>query len=281
MISKPDCGLANLSLTAWVISALLVLASSRAILSAATVTFADTEFADIDWTTTILFQAPGVTASNVRQLSGGNPGAYREYTTSFSGAHDFVNRQAHIYGSAYEPAIQGGIASVVISFDSAGFSGHNNAIFDFGFALEQGGSFYGQVGWGLTYTDGNWYNTASIPLTSSYLTIVSGSGPTHPDFSPSGAAIRFGYFTDNSFTFANSGTRVGGIDNWSAVITQVPEPSSLALVLAACCLWGFQTRNRQSQSFQLSRCRGSRLGRRKHHVPRSGFTTWGIHLMAS
>jgi hypothetical protein len=244
MNRKTNRPLPNFTLAAWIISALLVLAPGPSLLSGATVTFADTEFFDNDWTTTILFQAQGVTTSNIRQLTGGNQGGYREYTTSFSGAQDFVNRQAHIYNSSYYPAIQGAITSVVIAFDSAGFSGQNNAIFDFGFALEQGGSFYGECSWGLTQTGGTWYYTATIPLTSSFLTKIAGNGPTHPDFSSSGAPIRFGYFTDNSFTYANSGTRVGGIDNWSAVVTFVPEPSSLALVLAACCFWGFQSRIR-------------------------------------
>ena len=63
----------------------------------ATVIFSDTEFADSDWTTTTIFQASGVTATNFQQLSGGFPGAFRQFTTSHRGGGNFVNLQAHIY----------------------------------------------------------------------------------------------------------------------------------------------------------------------------------------
>jgi hypothetical protein len=200
-------------------------------LAQGTVIFADTEFADADWNTTVIFQAPGVMASNSQQLSGGNPGAYRQFTSSFTGEIYRGNTQVHIHASSYDPVIEGAIAHVVFTISAADFS-NERATFSYGRALEQGGSFYGWAGWSIRTTDGTWgtwNTTSSVPLGPNSFRLLAGNGPPHPDFSAAGAPIRFGYVTDNSFLANQSGLRVGGIDNWSMAVTKVPEPSILAL----------------------------------------------------
>ncbi len=206
---------------------------------AATV-YSDTEFADGNWTTTTISQYPGVITSNVQQLSGGKPGAYRQFTASYPGTQNWANHQSHIYSMAYNPALQGAIASVVFRFDVASFSGNErNNQFNQGFALEQAGNFYGRATAGLTVVNGIWYDLQSVSLTANFFTLVAGNGPLRPDFSESGAPIRFGYNTDFTFYAPNSGSRVGGIDNWSVVVTSVPEPSSLALITIGSLICGF------------------------------------------
>jgi|KBSSwiStaDraftv2_1062776.scaffolds.fasta_scaffold298612_1 hypothetical protein len=206
----------------------------------ATVIFSDTEFADSDWTTTTIFQASGVTATNFQQLSGGFPGAFRQFTTSHTGGGNFVNLQAHIYNRLYDPGVLGAIDNVVFSFDAAGFPGQGptSTLFDHGFVLEQAGVFYGGICCGLDTTTGKFYDLTSVGATAdSFNRLSGGIGSFHPDFSASGAPIRFGYATDNSFlSFTGLATRVGGIDNWFVIITQAarpPTPPSVTCPLAA------------------------------------------------
>ncbi|RME05987.1 MAG: hypothetical protein D6812_02265, partial [Deltaproteobacteria bacterium] len=197
------------------------------------ISFSDETFADSDWTAPLFFFSdPDIAYSNQQEGSGGNPGAYREFSavrTTPSPTSTFV-RQAHLRnGAIFDPATEGAITSLSYTFDilSLPISGSGYVSFALGLLLYQNGAYY--IAGGFGYTSTGWRRIQQSFTSSISFYRIAGSGPDHPDFSASGAPIRFGFFSQVFFATGGIGTKVGGIDNWSVTMNftaPVPEPGT-------------------------------------------------------
>jgi Ca2+-binding RTX toxin-like protein len=91
----------------------------------------------------------------------------------------------------YNPDTQGAVNSIDFEFDFRSFDGHPVQV---GLLLRQGENYY--FGWGVPLQSQSWQHvSASVPIGG--FRLIRGSRPS-PDFSPSGAPIRWGLFTSTS-----------------------------------------------------------------------------------
>lgn len=193
---------------------------------ASIVTFNETEFADTQWTASILVgSAGGQTASQV--ANGGNtgsiPDAFRSVRTNTNGLVVTFHSAAN---NTYDPSL-GAITSLDFSLDFRNITllGDGQLV---QLAIEQAGVHY--LGPGLTTVSGgiNWTTFDSIQVTSDDFTLADFT-PGTPDFTSSGTPITFGFSTAN-----NGGNTIEvGYDNWTVNVAAVPEPSSFAM-MGAC-----------------------------------------------
>jgi hypothetical protein len=224
-----------------------------------TTTFFDGTFNLADWTpgpTIGVVNAGNVSTSNQQVLSGGNPGAFWQFTTSINetGTSTY-HRTFFNNASIFTPSALGAITSM-----SGGFSMNLLSltsvrdVFDTELVIQQNGSVYlPGIGYGLQDVSPGWYGNStlfgpgsSVPIqSSSNWTLRTGSGPTHPDFSITGSAIQFGVLTGSYFD-SGAGSNVGGVDNWTfnVVYQPLPEPSSIMLLMV-CALMNSRSRGRQ------------------------------------
>ena len=202
----------------------------------------DTEFADTDWSATLVFDntAGGVTFTATQVATGGNPGAFREITHTYTGPGGFDI--AHFYESAsYAPGVSGALASIDMSFDTAFFNypGQGGsppeavAIYP---AIRQGALVYGTVYAGpySTSTSPTWETKTFTGLTASVFFAFAGQSQpsgTQPDFSSAGAPLYFGFITGNSSCCGGQNVTISGVDNFSVSATPVPEPATGLLVM--------------------------------------------------
>jgi hypothetical protein len=129
--------------THWAVTISLGLASSMLVLvpaSAATVNYFDDTFVNTDWTIIDYEIGGGGVSSATQVLSGGNPGAYREVTTTIpSGSNERrVFSFNFLSGATYNPQSQAAISSIDYSEDSIMFSGGQTV----GMAIRQDGNLY-------------------------------------------------------------------------------------------------------------------------------------------
>jgi hypothetical protein len=215
----------------------------------ATIVFSDTEFADADWSLTVLAFRDGVanpaggSASAPQVASGGNPGAFRrtDLTVNASGPLGaLVVAASFRNGASYDPQTQGTITSIDFAIDGTLLSTFTQNL---GLALRQGGQIYFTAGF---LPAGAWESFQATGLTESDF---SQCGPStcpvsgNPDFSASGGSIDFGYVALNSLGGTNPAfsTQVGA-DNWS--VTIVPEPSTVVLLALGLLALGCRRRSR-------------------------------------
>jgi hypothetical protein len=143
--------------------------------------------------------------------SGGNPGGFRrmEHRIDGMGSIQVFHRYT---GATYSPSTSGAIASLTYSehrilFDPP-FLGAGVAA---GLALEQGGQLY-TLNFG-GYTNLTWQLHERTRIVANDFSPAPG-----PDFSASGAPIRFGYVRGNSNTSTGLQRVHHGIDNWRVEI---------------------------------------------------------------
>ncbi len=191
--------------------------------------FKDAEFADSNWTTTKIYDttaAGNATAVAVQQSTGGDPGAYRKTTQTWTGGATASTASmgleaAHLHSLAFhDPAQAGAIDHVDFSFDVIIVSQQGAmpgiAILPL---LKQNGYYY-QV-WDDSSTTA-WTHKTFTGLTASDFinaNAANSAGPLNPDFSTNGAPIQFGYGTANGSGAAVPITTLSGIDNWNVVLT--------------------------------------------------------------
>jgi len=208
----------------------LVLVLSVISIARAQIVYSDGDFGGGNWsfeTSTAL----GASASASRISSGGNPGSYLQISLSMAAGDGYSVLWGFNSSAAYDPATSA-IESVGYSEDLLQGGSPQAA----GAALMQNGLRYYRYTW--TTDPSVWTTRIATPDVgaSGYLLDDSqnnGSNPLNPDFSILGAPITFGFFRNISGTALSSFTTTSRLDNWTTTVTPVPEPSSLALVVAA------------------------------------------------
>jgi hypothetical protein len=165
------------------------------------VIYQDGTFTPANWAIETAVIGGGGNGTGVQVLSGGLPGAARRVTTNVNAPAGsgvvLFNRYGNSGATRYEPAVQGEIGSVSLELDArmiTGFGdGHGISV-----ALKQGQIIYSGPG-RATGSSGSWVHLSFNGVTSTEFVRVDGQ-PGHPDFSTSGARIRFGFTTSNSTT---------------------------------------------------------------------------------
>lgn len=150
--------------------------------------------------------------------TGGNPTFYRSTTHKFGKGAIIV---AHLKTSAvYDPANQGGIATIEYSYDLRHFTDSLGAV-GYRFLVYQNNTYYGGP-MNEVYNNA-WQNFPGANLDATKFQKIAGGGASNPDFSATGAPITFGYLTANSHpTQGATITKTSGIDNWCFTIIKAP-----------------------------------------------------------
>lgn len=168
------------------------------------------------WTTAVIQSTGNPTAPQTAttQATGGNPGAFRQMTHTFSTAGDiWVN---HIFGSAtYNPQQQGAITSIDYAEDQAVLSGPflGAAVAGWFIIIQNGQSFERAL------NPNAFSSTTWVRSTLSGLTPASFAPAPGPNFSATGAPMQFGYRRANTNTSASAQfTITHAIDNWRVTI---------------------------------------------------------------
>jgi hypothetical protein len=180
----------------------------------------DGNFLDANWSAKKLSASTAATAnfSVKREPSGGTPADYRRTQHDFSEGSIIV---AHLYyGFSYNPSINGAIISIGYRYDLRHFTPDKGAV-AYRLALFQNGKFYaGPID--QIYND-KWEPFSGTNLTAADFTEIGGAGK--PDFSSSGALIRFGFISANSHTTPRIiQTKISGLDNYCVRIIHAPAP---------------------------------------------------------
>lgn len=200
----------------------LVATANLAVSATPGVVFGDGEFLASHWQASSAI-VPGypVFAHTEEQLaSGGNPGAFRRMTVQVA-PNSGVSNVSHLWVvSHYDPTVQGAIRSVdyaedCVQLDTAEFTYVESVFF-----VEQRGRRYfsndslsscGRAGWTRralrSLGERDFYLFDGAPC---------GVGETCPDFSATGAPLRFGYKRRSNG--ASGETAVSGIDNWRVTV---------------------------------------------------------------
>lgn len=203
----------------------------------------DDDFVNADWTHFILWSNANPTATldfTMQVATGGNPGAWQDgkHTTNGSGSGIY---DGHLFmGGSYDPSVQGAIGGVTMSYDIKDFDRGSGIIVQSGLLVSQGGTNYILA----IHSDGvtNWTHTSRTGTASTLgpfgWKMIDASGVFDdfaPDFSASGTAMQFGYYTFNwSTTSGFFVEREWGIDNFSVAMLPTvgvddAERSELAL----------------------------------------------------
>ena len=224
------------------------------VLPAWALTITDNTFNNSDWSTVeVSDTTPNDDASSTNyQASGGFPGEYRvtEHDWQVSGPNSVTIAFAHIYNPfSYDFATQGALESVSFSFDAILNSDTPEWTQTRGyfFLVEQNSSYYVSQ---RTYADlyAGWQDVDGT-LAAGQFNLYGGSG--NPDFSSTGAPLRFGYMTDNGGScswgtiWLSSG---GGVDNFSFTTNAdpIPEPATMLLLGSGLVgLAGFRRKNKK------------------------------------
>jgi hypothetical protein len=179
----------------------------------------DETFDNADWQATLIVDTgPGPTSFSASQeASGGNPGAHRAMTHEWCGDGNGSKGigVAHIHqGTGHS----GPLTAISFSYDvrcKPSAIGNGMA---FSPMVKQGDTFYRGQPY-FTAVANSWLAQGPHRLTADQFVRASGSGPAQPDFSGSGAAIEFGYYSANG---TGSGSCLvqdcGGIDNYRACV---------------------------------------------------------------
>jgi hypothetical protein len=208
----------------------LVLILSFVSIARAQIVFSDGDFGGGNWsfeTSTSL----GASASASRISSGGNPGAYLQISLSMAAGNGYSVLWGFNSSAVYDPA-SSAIESVGYREDLMQGGSPQAA----GTALMQDGLRYYRYAWA---TDSSvWTTRIATPDlgASGYFLDDSqnnGINPLNPNFSILGAPITFGFFRNISGTALTDFSTTSRLDNWTTTVNPVPEPSTLAFVVAA------------------------------------------------
>lgn len=178
----------------------------------------DGQFLDSDWQVTV-FTSTGATTTAQRLDSGGNADAYRFMTHQLPKSSN-VSVQHFYLGASYDPGADGAIAAISYSEDRIQFhppfgGAAVGALF---FVAQANRVHYAND---ITFTNTSWTNRKLSCLEPDDFTL---SGGVLPDFSASGAPLRFGFLRSNT----NSSTSIDlelqhGIDNFRVVVFKADE----------------------------------------------------------
>lgn len=214
-----------------------------------------------DWTqTTVTLEGTQGTLNVSTPATGGNTGSFWQHRFDDSAGNVGLNRfrVTNIFnGTGYDPASQGALDSLIFTFDMIRvFSPFADASAGFLIpSLEQGGHLYRRTLGPTAVTAGAWQTQTFIAgLASEWLELGTG---LNPDFSENGDAIHFGYQVSIGASCpagatCTATTVISGLDNFrvealaAVVPNEVPEPSSLSLLILSLSAFGLVARRRQA-----------------------------------
>jgi hypothetical protein len=158
----------------------------------------------------------GSTASASRSETGGNPGAFRSLTHQL--APDAVARSVRLFNTAlsatYDPATQGAIYVIEFLEDCTNVTTADGLVFTLPMIAQGGRRYTPPDGFRSSCFSPGWYALADGP--------ACGAGESCPDFSASGASIRFGFVSGAQLSDGTLGggvsRRTYGIDNWKVTV---------------------------------------------------------------
>jgi hypothetical protein len=188
------------------------------------IVYGDGSFFETQWTLSVVERNGGGTVEVERRLTGGDTGPYRRVRNVNEGPAypppQLVGLHRRV-GILHDPATDGEIYCIDYSESHRMFAGNDDGQ-RFGPALWQNGKVY-LHDMGVTGTPAGWQDASRSGLTSAdfseLLPELWWDASSHPDFSPAGAPIQFGFFRSNSSTFT---TQEVGIDNWRLELCSVP-----------------------------------------------------------
>ena len=220
----------------WTFAAVLLAARS---LHADTL-FTDGDFYNSDWSQLNYISGNGSNNQTVEERpAGGIPGRYR-YIQNF--VHSSPGQASKLYGfsfknsAVYDPAASGAISTVDWSQDVKFLFGEGGPSQDAAPALEQNGNIFA-VSPPQSTSAASWSTISLGPLPSSSfyrfdIATLQFTGE-HPDFSPAGAAITFGFVHSNTIAAGAAGIQPAvGVDNWRVQVnvqgaaTPTPTPTA-------------------------------------------------------
>ncbi len=206
------------------------------------VTLTDTEFPDAGWAVESIATGAGGSSVGVQSPTG-NPGNARRITSSVNAGPSSISAM-HRFGTTsatiYSPTTSGAVASLNFSVDYrlAGGFGDGQGL---GFALKQGTVVY-FAAYAVTGSDGAWHTRSASGLLASDFVRMDGLAGV-PNFSASGANIRFGLAISNSST-GSGYSIVVDYDNFAVTVRQVPGPGAAGAGLAAAGMAAARRRRR-------------------------------------
>ncbi len=169
--------------------------------------------------------------------SGGNFGPYRSIN-QFSSGGPAAGMTIHTSIQTWTPIIRGPIGYLHMTVDVNCFDGGTSNAVAFGFVIVQAGTVY--FGPNFTaLTNSGWRDDLRYQnLTASSF---SSADSEHPDFSPSGGLLAFGFYTSNGTGNSTPINSYSGVDNFFislATTTQTIEPCGTADIGSAAGLPG-------------------------------------------
>ncbi|MGQ0628040.1 MAG: hypothetical protein ACT4PL_08075 [Phycisphaerales bacterium] len=194
--------------------------ASFASFASAAVMVSDGTFADANWTCIPNPYGIGGGTGSGAQTASGREGTGRLTSNSanptFSGSYN-----VHLFTTfVYDPASAGPLTELAFTIDSRFLNG----LSAIGFAIEQGGTLW-YTGYELNTS--SWATYTHVPAPADFFNLPFGAPATLPDFSASGAPIRFGFYSANGTGGGAGYTNSSVFDNFA--VSFVPAPSAVAL----------------------------------------------------
>jgi len=184
------------------------------------IVFADREFLASSWQAApaIVAGHPSFTHTEEQVSTGGNPGVYRRMTVQVAPGSGVSNVTHVSVASFYDPATQGAIRVIDYAEDCILLNPTDTNYFDTGLFFEQSGRRY--LTDAASCDRAGWSRVARHSLRPQDFRLFDGPacrvGESCPDFSATGARLRFGYVR-HSFAFPGDSLQQG-IDNWSVTV---------------------------------------------------------------
>jgi MYXO-CTERM domain-containing protein len=205
--------------------------------SHADIVYSDTTFSNTNWGLDVFSTGAAGGSATAGQVATGNPGTARSHLITSGPVGSTVHAFSR-YGTTqsvgrYDPATQGEIVEVAFEMEFMFLSGTGpEQEQSVTVALKQGANVFA-VPWThvLTGTQGGaWLSLFSGALVQDDFVNASGGSPLHPDFSSSGATIRFGWMSRLNAVSAGPSMSEVAFDNWSVSIVQVPSPGAAGVI---------------------------------------------------
>lgn len=183
----------------------------------------DGEFASSEWVDETYTRGGGSVSTS--SAADGNPGAYRQITTSVPGASSTSGNSvigiSRYTGASFDPERFGSILSVSYAQDIRWISGREQS---FGLALFQDGNVYLAVG-GNAGSNSAWTTREANELIAADFGLFDTAAyefdrNQNPDFSATGGSIEFGYYRSMGNGIGSGGfSGTTGLDNWQVTVT--------------------------------------------------------------